>query len=412
MDVDAFLARTLRESSGRILASLIKSFGDFERAEDALQDAATEAVRLWRDKGVPDNPAAWLYTSSKRRAIDRLRKENRHSAKQTLAALADLEQDKEQMAETDYDIPDERLRLIFTCCHPALSAEAQLALTLRTLGGLTVREIARAFLTSEPTMLQRITRAKNKIKQAGIAYEVPGAEQIAERRRSVQKTIYLIFNESYTAYEGQSLTRDDLAREAIRLGQILFHLDPTPENGGLLALMIFTHARQKARTDDQGNMVALEHQDRTLWDRRAIEQATSLLLSQLLLSHIGPYQLQAAITGLHCRAESWAQTDWPQIEALYLALTAFDGSPVVRLNAAMAGAYAGKKEDALKTLAQLEDDLQNYQPFYAARAELYIKLKQFSSAASDLERAIALSTNQIERAFLRKKLAKLPATEN
>lgn len=412
MDINTLLTRVLRQSSGRILASLIKSFRDFERAEDALQDAAAEALRVWPSKGIPENPAAWLHTAAKRRGIDKLRKENRHHAQQTMAALLDLQQDQSQMAETDYEIPDERLRLIFTCCHPALSAEAQLALTLRTLGGLTVREIARAFLTSETAMLQRITRAKKKIKEAGIAYEIPGAEHIAERRRSVQKTIYLIFNESYSAFEGQSLTRDDLAREAIRLGDILFRLDPTPENGGLLALMMFTHARSRARMNAEGQMVSLENQDRTLWDQTAIEQATNILMNQLKLSEIGPYQLQAAISGLHCRASSWNETDWQQIEALYLALSAFDASPIVQLNAAMARAYAGKVQEALTILEQLEADLVTYQPFFAARAELHRKMGNLKSAKSDLSRAIELTTNEVERAFLMNKLQSVNETEN
>jgi RNA polymerase sigma-70 factor (ECF subfamily) len=323
-----------------------------------------------------------------------------------------MAEDADDMSETDYEIPDERLRLIFTCCHPALNREAQLALTLRTLGGLTVREIARAFLTSEPAMLQRIARAKKKIKEAGIAYEVPSAEHIAERRRSVQKTIYLIFNESYSAFEGQSLTRDDLANEAIRLGEILFHLDPTPENGGLLALMMFTHARCKARLDGSGQMVSLENQDRAVWDQSAIERATAILTKQLRASEIGPYQLQAAISGLHCRAKNWAETDWQQIEALYLALSAFDGSPVIQLNAAMAGAYAGKIDAALEKLKAIETVLVNYQPFYAARADIYARQNCLDLARSDLARAIELTNNDVEKQFLATKLLKLSETEN
>jgi len=407
LETKTHLTRVLRKDSGRILASLIKSFGDFDKAEDALQDAAAEALRVWPTKGLPDNPAAWLHTAAKRRAIDKIRKETRHQAKQTQQILLDLSADKDDMAETDYDIPDERLRLIFTCCHPALSAEAQLALTLRTLGGLTVREIARAFLSSEPAMLQRITRAKRKIRDAGISYEVPGSEHLAERRESVQKTIYLIFNESYSAFEGQTLTREDLANEAIRLAALLFLLDPHPETGGLLTLMQFTNARRRARTDEEGQMVSLENQDRTLWDHDAIRSASELLVEQFKLGQLGPYQLQAAISGLHCKAKSWASTDWPQITSLYQTLTNYDPSPVVRLNAAMAQANMGQVAMALEQLLHLEDDLSAYQPFYAARAEMYIMLKNHDAARADIKKAIELTSNLIEKQFLANKLDQL-----
>jgi len=385
------------------LASLIKSFGDFDKAEDALQDAATEALRTWPAKGIPNNPAAWLHTAAKRRAIDKIRKNSRHHAKETQQILLDLNADKEDMAETDYDIPDERLRLIFTCCHPALSTEAQLALTLKTLGGLTVREIARAFLASEPAMLQRITRAKKKIRDAGIPYTIPGNEHLVERRKMVQKTIYLIFNESYSAYEGQTLTREDLANEAIRLAALLFQLDPCPETGGLLALMRFSHARRISRTNDEGHMVSLEQQDRTLWDHKTIERTNAFLVEQFKLGQFGPYQLQAAIGGLHCQAKSWTETDWQQITALYRTLTTFDPSPVVMLNAAMAKANAGNRELALKELAQLAEDLNAYQPFFAARAEIHIMLGDSVRAGSDLHKAIELSNNDVERHFLETK---------
>lgn len=415
-DLEQALTRALRKSSGRILASLIKSFGDFDKAEDALQDAATEALRTWSIKGVPDNPAAWLHTTAKRRAIDKLRKDTRHHAKETQQILMDLDANKNEMAETDYEIPDERLRLIFTCCHPALSPEAQLALTLKTLGGLTVREIARAFLTSETAMLQRITRAKKKIRDAGIAYEVPGSEHLSERRKTVQKTIYLIFNESYSAFEGQTLTRSDLANEAIRLAALLFRLDPCPETGGLLCLMQLTHARTAARTDELGQMVSLEGQDRSLWDHDTIEMAHQLLLAQFKLGQLGPYQLQAAISALHCKADSWQSTDWQQITALYQALSAFDASPVVLLNSAMAQANMGDVANALKKLGALESSLETYQPFYAARAEMHVMNGASKTAILDLDRAIELSSNLIERAFLERKREKIAncngSTEN
>ncbi|MFT6659450.1 RNA polymerase sigma factor [Maritalea sp.] len=403
IELETHLTRALRKSSGRILASLIKSFGDFDKAEDALQDAAAEALRVWPQKGIPDNPAAWLHTAAKRRAIDKIRKDTRHHSKETQQILLDLDANKEDMAETDYDIPDERLRLIFTCCHPALSPEAQLALTLRTLGGLTVREIARAFLSSEPAMLQRITRAKKKIRDAGIPYEIPKVEQLAERRQIVQKTIYLIFNESYSAFEGQTLTRKDLANEAIRLAALLFRLDPHPETGGLLALMQFTNARHAARTDENGQMVSLEQQNRGLWDHETIHQANEMLVVQFKQGKFGPYQLQAAISGLHCQATSWATTDWQQIVALYHALTAFDPSPVVQLNATMAQANLGNPIQALKELSLLEDELVAYQPFYAARAEMHIMLKDKDAARADLAKAIALTSNKVEIQFLQAK---------
>jgi len=363
----------------------------------------TEALRVWPEQGLPNNPPAWLHAASKRRAIDRLRKEQRHNAKETQQILLDLDADKEDMAETDYDIPDERLRLIFTCCHPALSPEAQLALTLRTLGGLTVREIARAFLSSETAMLQRITRAKKKIRDAGIPYEIPKREQIVERREIAQKIIYLIFNESYSAFEGQTLTREDLANEAIRLCEMLFQLDPDAETGGLLALMQFTHSRRHARLDQDNNMVSLEHQDRDKWDRGAIDNAYKLLISQFELGQLGPYQLQAAISSLHCTAKDWASTDWRQICALYGALGAYDASPVITLNAAMAQANMGEPQKALKRLAEIEEELSSYQPFYAARAEIQIMLKANHLARSDLSKAMELSSNKVEVAFLESK---------
>lgn len=408
--IEAELTRIVRANSGRIVSALIKSTRDFDLAEDALQDAIAQALQQWPEKGAPQNAGAWLYVTAKRRAIDLMRKENRHNAETTQQILADLDADQPDNAEWDQDIPDERLRLIFTCCHPALNIDAQVALTLRTLGGLSVREIARAFLASETTIGQRITRAKQKIKAAHIPYEIPAHEDIQVRRTAVLKTIYLIFNESYSALEGQSLTRDDLANEAIRLCTILEQLDPDPETSGLLCLMRLTHARRQARIDDDGEFVPLEKQDRSQWDHQEIEAAHTHLLQAFAHGQFGPFQLQAAISALHCLAESWADTDWQQIHALYGALAAYDPSPVVALNQAVALANMGGTNKALEQLNTLEADLGNYQPFYAARADILSQCGEEKTAQIDYDRAIELSKNQVEKRFLFQKKSALAAS--
>ncbi len=398
--IKAELTRIVRANSGQILSALIKTTQDFSLAQDALQDAIAQALTQWADDGVPNNGGAWLYISARRRAIDRIRKEQRHHADTTQQILTDLHDDQPDIAEWEQDIPDERLRLIFTCCHPALNMDAQVALTLRTLGGLSVREIARAFLASETTIGQRITRAKQKIKSAKIPYEIPGQEDIQARRDGVLKTIYLIFNESYTAYEGQSLTREDLANEAIRLCAILQKLDPNPETSGLLCLMRLTHARRAARQDADGNFVPLEKQDRTLWDHDEISDAHAQLLTTFTKGQFGPFQIQAAISALHCLAESWQETDWQQIYALYGALAAYDPSPIIQLNQAVALANMGGLNKALEQLNTLAAELAHYQPFYAARADILSRTGQEKLAQNDYDKAIELSQNQVEKRFL------------
>lgn len=400
------LARVFRTESGRVLAALIAQLRDFDLAEDALQDAIIEALRVWPKTGTPDNGAAWLLTVARRRAIDRIRRSSVRNSELTQATLQQLAEDT-SMAETDFTIPDERLRLIFTCCHPALSPEAQVALTLKTLCGLTAREIARAFLTSEPTMNQRLTRAKAKIRNAGIAYEVPEQADIVARLEPVLSVIYLIYNESYSAYEGTTLTRADLANEAIRLAEILRHLLPLPEVSGLLALMILHNARREARVDSAGDMITLEDQNRDLWDADAIAKGKKLLLHTLAARRPGPYQIQAAISALHSEATSWAETDWQQITGLYSALMTLTPSPVVALNRAVALANSGEVSEALKQVQALEADLPNYQPFFAARADLLRRSGETTAAREDYTRALDLCQNAAEKRFFEAKLAEL-----
>ncbi len=311
------------------------------------------------------------------------------------------------MNEQDEIVPDERLRLIFTCCHPALSEDARVALTLRTLCGLTAREIARAFLTSESTMNQRLSRAKAKIRDAGIAYVVPEADDLPARLHSVLAVIYLIYNESYSAYEGQTLSRHDLALEAVRLADILYKLLPDPEVSGLLALIRLHHARRAAREDVNGVLISLEHQDRRMWDHAEITQATGILLSTLAQGQPGPYQIQAAISALHATAKNWSETDWPQILALYQTLYEMTGSPIVALNRAVALANSGDVAKAISVVDALSDVLATYQPFHAARADLLARLGHREEANTAYDHAIALSRNDAEKAFLIARRAKM-----
>ena len=402
----AELARVFRQESGRVLAALIAQLRDFDLAEEAFSDAMIEAARVWPTRGRPDNGGAWLLAVARRRAIDRLRRNKTRSSDQNEATIRLLAED-DDMAETDYTIPDERLRLIFTCCHPALSEEARVALTLRTLCGLTAREIARAFLTSETTMNQRLTRAKAKIRDSGISYRVPETEDIAARLQSVLAVIYLIYNESYSAYEGQSLSRKDLVAEAIRLAEILYHLLPDPEAAGLLALIRLHHARNAARTDETGALISLEDQNRSLWDTATIKKATDFLTQTLKKAQPGPYQIQAAISALHAAAPDWQSTDWSQICMLYAALYRLTQSPVVALNRAVAESQIGDPADVLAKIDALQETLGDYQPLHAARADLLARLDRRASAIAAYDRAIALSKNDAERAFLKNRRAKI-----
>ena len=397
----------VREGWGRVLASLVGRLRDFALAEDALQDAVVAALEHWPRNGVPAQPRAWLLQTARRKAIDRLRRDANFQAKRAeLAVLHGLHRQAGQ-DDVDESIADERLRLIFTCCHPALAEAARVALTLRTLGGLATEEIARAFLVPEATMAQRLTRAKRKIKAAGIPYEVPEPDFLAERLGSVLSVIYLIFNEGYAATSGEAPTRGELCREAIRLGKILAQLVPEePEAAGLLALMMLHDSRRVARADAQGDLITLERQDRALWDRELIAAGVRLLEGALARNNPGPYQIQAAISALHAQAPSTAATDWRQITLLYGKLYALHPSPVVRLNAAVAMSFAEGAEAALPTLAELERQgtLAHYQPFHAAYADTLRRAGRKAAAAKAYRQALALTRNTVEQRFLEGRL--------
>jgi len=361
------LARIFRAESGQVLASLACFSRDLQLAEDALQDASEQGSKKWPEHGVPENPSAWLHLEAKRKLIDKLRQQHTQQSQQKLQLIEQsLYMQSDSTAETDYEVPDERLRLIFTCCHPALNEVAQVVLTLRTLCGLDVRETARAYLTSETTIGQRITRAKKKIRDAGISYEVAKAEQLRFRLPSVLKVIYLIYNESYSASEGQTLTRQDLANEAIRLNLLMVKLIPTLEVFGLAALMLFHDARRSSRSSLTDPYIPLEQQNRNLWDQAKIEQANAFIHQALKYQERGSYKIQAAISALHSGAKSWCATDWPQIQLLYMSLLQLHPSPVVALNLAIAMANGGQLKQAYEDVIALSDELDQYQPYHAA----------------------------------------------
>ncbi len=415
-DAASAIEAVFQREHGRVLASLISYFeGDFDLAEDALQDACLAALTRWAREGVPQNPAAWLTAIARRRAIDRARKGGARGRQRVLLDEYHPAPVPDDDAMNDNDdamsFPDERLKLIFTCCHPALKAEAQVVLTLRTLGGLTTEAIARAFIMPVPTMAQRIARAKDKIRSAGIPYRVPALENLAERLDAVLRVIYLIFNEGYSAHGGDQHTRAALCEEAIRLCRALVALLPggsaSAEARGLLSLMLLTHARREGRLSADHRLALLEDQDRRLWDQAMIAEGRQLIEETLRLGAVGAYQVQAAIAALHDEARSYADTDWAQIAALYGLLAHITESPVVEVNRAVAIAMTDGVGEGLRHILCFEDVLDDYFPFHAARADLLRRAGEREAAAEAYERAIALCSSSSEAEYLQSRLTEM-----
>ncbi len=422
--IPRIVEQVYRQESGRILAALIASLRDFTLAEDALQDAMVVALQQWPATGVPRNPAAWLTTIARRKAIDRLRREGTLAQKQALlqslepTTTADALDADGDLPEDAPPIPDERLKLFFTCCHPALPLEARVALTLRTLGGLSTAEIAAAFLTPLPTMAQRLVRAQRKIRDAGIPYRAPPLPLLAERMEGVLAVLYLIFNEGYTSTSGDALIRQDLCAEAIRLTRVLValiasgpELPDEPEALGLLALMLLHASRRAARVDAAGDLVLLEDQDRTLWNWAEIIEGMEVLDKALAMRRPGSYQIQAAISALHAEAPTSEETDWQQIALLYARLAHMTPSPVVELNQAVAVAMAEGPDAGLEMLdyLRLGEALAHYHLYHAARADLLRRAGRMEDAAASYREALSLCQNRIERRFLQRRLTELAA---
>jgi RNA polymerase sigma-70 factor, ECF subfamily len=403
MHASAVLEEIYRKDSRRVFATLVRLLGDFDLAEEALAEAFRAAVEQWPEEGVPENPRAWLVSAGRFKAIDAVRRQQRFSYvdEETLDAFpAEPEAERE-------GIEDDRLRLIFTCCHPALAPEAQVALTLREVCGLTTEEIARAYLSPAPTLAQRIVRAKSKIRDAKIPYEVPGKAELPERLDAVLRVIYLVFNEGYSASSGASVTRGDLSQEAIRVGRLLVDLLPEAEAMGLLALMLIQESRRAARSTPDGEIVLLEDQDRSLWDRALIAEGVELTTRALKTRMFGPYCLQAAIAAVHAEAPSTSATDWSEIIGLYDVLSRLDPSPVVALNRAVAVAMRDGAQAGLALVDALLPELEGYHLAHAARADLCRRLGRKAEAIGSYEKALSLSRQEPERRFLAGRIAAL-----
>ncbi len=399
-----------RADTGRLLGALLRDTRDFQLAEDCLQEAMESAFVHWSRNGLPAAPAGWVLQTARRKAIDRFRRARNFSRKAEEYSLL-IKLDRETVdSDEPASIPDERLRLIFTCCHPALDAKTRVALTLRTICGLTTREIARAFLDREEAMAQRLVRARHKITKAGIGFEIPEQQHWAKRLNSVLSVIYLTFNEGYSASAGPRPLRHDLCLEAIRTGRLMLELVPDdPECEGLLALMLLNHSRAEARVDEQGRMVALDEQNRSLWNQDEIVEGCALLDHALRRARPGLFQLQAAVSALHAQASSHTETGWAEIVLLYEAMHRLSANPVYLLNRAVALSYATGADEALAALTEVEDNLSDYQPFHAAKADFQRRTNRLDAARLSYQHAIDLSHNESDRAFLHSRLEAIAA---
>jgi RNA polymerase sigma-70 factor (ECF subfamily) len=409
-DHHATVESVFRNESGRIIAGLIRVSHSFDLAEEAMQDAFAAAVVSWRAEGVPANPGAWITATARRKLIDYARREQTRRNKEDQLLYEYVSRSNASEEEMSRPFEDDRLSLIFTCCHPAINKEAQIALTLRTLGGLTTPEIARAFLVPESTLAQRLVRAQRKIQQARIPYEVPGPDRLPERLSAVQAVLYLIFNEGYSASSGDNLVRRELCAEAIRLARTLTELIPdNPESMALLALMLLHDSRRDARSTEDGQLVTLEEQDRSLWHLEQIAEGTQLVERALGRRNVGPYQLQAAIAAVHAEARTAAETDWKQIAALYGILNASQASPIVSLNHAVAIAMSESLERGLALIDNLgsSGELDSYHLYHAARADLLRRMGRNREALASYNRGLALTTNAVELRYLRRRISEL-----